>query len=80
MRKDQATCLVVAADAGEATRKKFVTNADRKNITVVSPIDGGTIGGWSGNDFVAVMTIAGRLGARFARDVQTLERLGLFGG
>lgn len=75
MKTNTAEVMFVAHDAGEATRKKYLANASRKNLQVVESFDGATIGGWSGREFVAVMTLGGRLAQSAFRDVQSLERL-----
>jgi len=76
MKANKAQVMFVAKDAGDATRKKYIANASRKNLHVVDSYDGATIGGWSGRDFVAVMTLGGRLAKSAFRDVESLERLG----
>jgi hypothetical protein len=42
----------------------------------VRTFDGATIGGWSGREFVAVMTVGGRLAISALQDVESLEQLG----
>lgn len=76
MKADTAKVVFIATDAGDASKKKYLTNAGRKKLPVVDALDGATIGAWSGRDFVAVMTIAGRMALAALRDVQNLERLG----
>ena len=76
LKSNAASVMFVATDAGEATRKKYVANAERKQLPVVSSFDGATMGGWSGREFVAVMTVGGRLGESVFRDVECLARLG----
>lgn len=76
MKSNAALVVFIASDAGEATRKKYSANAERKKLRIVDAFDGATIGGWSGREFVAVMTIGGRQGKRALNDVENLERLG----
>lgn len=80
MKSNTAKAVFIAHDAGEATSKKYLTNAERKGVAVVESFDGATIAGWSGRDFVAVMTVGGRLAEQALRDVESLVRLGRIEG
>lgn len=80
MRASRARILILASDAGEATKKKYRSNAERKNLPVIDRLDGATLATWSGREFVSTMTMSGRLAERFERDVAHLERLGFFEG
>lgn len=76
MKAGTAKVVFIANDAGDASKKKYATNAGRKEIPVIDVFDGATIGAWSGRDFVAVMSLAGRMAIAATRDVENLERLG----
>jgi len=52
-----ARLILMAKDAGDATRKKFVTNAERKDLAVLDDLDGSTLGALTGRDFVAVLAV-----------------------
>ena len=80
MKLNTASVVFIARDAGEATRKKYTANAERKGMTIVIAFDGATIGEFGGRDFVAVMTVGGRLAERVAHDMESLERLGCIEG
>jgi predicted RNA-binding protein YlxR (DUF448 family) len=75
-----ADLLIVACDAGDATKRKYRSNAERKNLPVIDRLDGATLAAWSGREFVSTMTMSGRLAQRFARDMAHLEQLGFFEG
>jgi ribosomal protein L7Ae-like RNA K-turn-binding protein len=76
MKSNTVKVVFIASDAGQSTRKKYASNAERKNVSVVAAFDGATLGTWSGRDFVAVMTVGGRLAERLLRDVENIARLG----
>lgn len=75
MKANTAEVVFVARDAGAATMKKYVANAERKRLKIVTAFDAATIGAWSGRKFVAVMTIGGPVAERAFREVQNLVRL-----
>lgn len=75
LKSNSALMLFIASDAGEATRKKYVANAERKNLPIVRTFDGATMGQWCGHDFVAVVTVSGRLGLSALADVESLAQL-----
>ncbi len=80
LKSNTAVALFIAQDAGEATRKKYVSNAERKNLHIVRAFDGLTMGAWSGRGFVAVITMSGRLAVSALQDVESLGRLGCIEG
>ncbi|MEM1349508.1 MAG: DUF448 domain-containing protein [Myxococcota bacterium] len=57
MGSGSARLILMAKDAGDATRKKFVTNARRKDLEVLDDLDGNTLGALTGRDFVAVLAV-----------------------
>ena len=73
MRLGSVKLLWVAEGAGLSTRKKFIQNADRKGIEVVSDLDGAEVARWLGREFVAVLGVTQR--ARALRMSQDLSRL-----
>ncbi len=75
--KDEAVgLLLVAADAGESTRRKYASNADRKNTPVRDALTGEQLGAVCGRDFVAVMALApSRPLASVRRDIDKLAHL-----
>ncbi len=72
--------LFIASDAGNAARKKFGSNAERKNVETFDRFTGKQLGGWTAKEFVTVLGVTGTLAERLKRDCQTLERVGFFGG
>lgn len=77
MRSDQAHLVLIAPDAGAATRQKYRANADRKQLPVREDLPGSILGSWLGREFVAVagVTSPQRAGV-IARDAEHLDALG----
>lgn len=75
-RHDRATLLLVARDAGQSTRRKYVSNAERKEIPVRQALTGQELGALCGRDFVAVLAVApSRPRRRIIRDIEKLAQL-----
>lgn len=73
--------LLVAADAGESTRMKYVSNADRKQIATENYFSGEELGSLSGREFIAVMAITQRVfSQRIKCDICKLRELVAFEG
>nr|WP_283808346.1 DUF448 domain-containing protein [Lujinxingia litoralis] len=75
MRQDTVAALIIASDAGESTRMKFASNAQRKGITVIDLWTGAELGQWArGEAFVSVVGIcAGPQAERFLQHWKRLE-------
>lgn len=80
MRSDQVDLVIIAEDAGESTRKKFGSNAERKELRVVNALDGEQLGRMAGKDRVSVLGVAGPLAQKIEIDVAHLKTLRAFGG
>lgn len=80
MRDDQITCLLVASDAGESTRKKYASNADRKGIIVFQVLTGEELGAFVGRGFVAVLGLSEPAASKVVSDVRSLKQLGAIEG
>ncbi len=73
--------LLVASDAGESTRMKYISNAERKQIATESCFSGEGLGSFSGREFIAVMAITQRVfSQRIECDICKLRELGTFEG
>lgn len=70
MKKGQVKLLILASDAGDASQKKYRSNAERKDITWLTLHDGYRLGQAAGKDFLAVLGIGGAWAARLQRDIQ----------
>ena len=79
LRTGEATLLLIATDAGGATRSKYTRNAKGAAATVASPFDGERMGAYAGRQFVAVMSIGGKLAMRAQRDIGILDEFARFG-
>jgi len=75
MRNDRVSLLLIASDAGEATRKKYVANAQRKGIDVHHAMNGAMLATGTRHDHVAVVGLGGDAAGRIARDIAHLARL-----
>lgn len=76
IKHDEVGLLILATNIGESTRRKFESNADRKNIAVSHALTGEELGALSGRDYVAVCAIAPSLPlARIRRDIEKLAQL-----
>lgn len=80
MRRDDIELLIVATDAGDATHKKFVSNAERKKVNVLIAFSGEELGRLAGKPRVSVVGIAGPLAGKIEVDVAHLETLNAFEG
>ncbi len=79
IKLDQVGLLFLAADAGQSTRGKFASNADRKSIPVCEKLTGEKLGATVGGDFVAVLGVApSRPLASIRRDLDKLAQLNAF--
>ncbi|MBA2661385.1 MAG: DUF448 domain-containing protein [Bradymonadaceae bacterium] len=79
--EDRVRLLLVAGDAGESTRHKYVSNAERKQLHTEEHLGGEFLGRVSGKEFVAVLAITGQdFAQRIARDIGKLRELGAFEG
>lgn len=58
VKKDELKLLVLADDAGESTRRKFLSNAERKGLRVICPWSGSQLGQMTGREFVSIIGIA----------------------
>ncbi len=77
----QVQLLLVAADAGESTRMKYISNAERKRIATEDYLRGEELGSLSGREYVAVMAITQRVfSQRIECDIGKLRELGTFEG
>jgi predicted RNA-binding protein YlxR (DUF448 family) len=75
-KDDDVGLLLVATDAGESTRRKFISNAERKDAPVNTDLSGEEIARAAGRDFVAVAAVSDSLVAeRIGRDLERLEQL-----
>jgi ribosomal protein L7Ae-like RNA K-turn-binding protein len=73
---DNVGLVLLAADAGESTRTKFATNADRKNIPVCDALTGEELGAVVGGDYVAIMAVApSRPLAKIRQDLDKLAHM-----
>ncbi len=76
MKRDGIALLLIARDAGESTRKKFASNADRKDIgTEWATFDAAEIGALMGRDRVAVLGLTDRHAAQVELDLRKLAEL-----
>jgi predicted RNA-binding protein YlxR (DUF448 family) len=76
VRHDTVGLLLLASDSGESTRRKFESNADRKNIAVSEALTGEELGSLFGREYVAVCTVAPSLPlARIRQDIEKLAQL-----
>lgn len=80
MRDDKIALLLVAKDAGESTRKKYLANADRKAIDTFEALSGAELGGFVGKEFVAVLGVSEPAASKVARDIRSLSQLGAIEG
>lgn len=80
MKSNAAVAVLVAHDAGDATKQKYIANAERKRLKIATSFDGASIGVWSGREYVAVMTVGGAPAARAIHDIESLVRLGRIEG
>lgn len=81
MREGRVRLVWIAPDAGESTKQKFRSNAERKALQVVEELSGGELGGWLGREFVAVMGVCDAARAeRMTRDLRNLKSLEAFEG
>lgn len=78
MRNDSMVALILASDAGESTRTKFVTNAERKGIDVIDLWTGDELGQLAkGEAYVSVIGIEdGPHAERIVKHWKSLEALG----
>ncbi len=73
--------LLVAANAGESTRMKYVSNADRKQIPTEDYFSGEELGSFSGREYIALMAVTQRaFSQRIECDICKLRELGTFEG
>jgi ribosomal protein L7Ae-like RNA K-turn-binding protein len=80
MKRDDVQLLLVAKNAGESTHKKFVSNAERKEIPYVIAMEAESLGRLMGRDRVAVLGLTGDLARKIEVDVAHLETLNAFEG
>lgn len=80
MRSAAIASVLMARDAGDSTRKKYVSNADRKGIQVFEVLSGDELGSFVGKDFVAVLGLAEPAAAKVAADIHSLRLLGAIEG
>ncbi len=80
MQSGKVRLLLVASDAGDATDKKYRSNADRKDVPTIDRFDGAFLAGATGKDFVSVFGVGGSIASRIQSDIQSLETLGVFEG
>lgn len=74
MRKN-ISLLFIATDAGEATRRKYVANSERKGVEVIEEYDGKRLGELASRDFVAVLGLSGDFARRVSTDLKSLSTL-----
>ncbi len=75
-KDDDVGLLLVASDAGESTRRKFISNAERKDTPVSRDLSGEDIARVAGRDFVAVAAVGdSAVAERIGRDLRRLEQL-----
>ncbi|TXD43719.1 DUF448 domain-containing protein [Lujinxingia vulgaris] len=77
MRNDTIVVLILASDAGESTRTKFTTNAQRKGIDVIELWTGDELGQMAkGQAYVSVIGVeAGPHAERIVKHWKSLEAL-----
>ena len=76
LKREEVGLLLLAADAGDSTRMKFASNAERKNIPVSQVLTGEHLGAITGRDFVAVLgVVQSRPLARIRQDLDKLAQL-----
>ncbi|MFU8804769.1 MAG: L7Ae/L30e/S12e/Gadd45 family ribosomal protein, partial [Bradymonadaceae bacterium] len=81
MRANITTLLFVSRDSSEGSRKKFSSNADRKNVPVLDCFGGAELGELVGRNFVGVLAITDvDLGARIEADARRVNDLSIDGG
>jgi uncharacterized protein len=69
--------VLIASDAGESTRRKYRSNAERKSIPVCEALSGEELASGVGHEFVAVAAVARSQALdRVRRDIGHLEQLG----
>lgn len=80
MRASELSCLLIATDAGESTRKKYASNADRKGMQVYQVFPGVELGAFVGKGFVAVAGLKEPAAAKVGADINSLRLLGAIEG
>jgi predicted RNA-binding protein YlxR (DUF448 family) len=79
--RDQVALLLIARDAGESTRKKYGSNADRKGIPVeTAAFDAAELGALVGRERVALFGLDPTHAEFVANDLSKLDELERVGG
>lgn len=76
MKRDEVELVLLASDAGDSTRRKYASNADRKNIPVCDALTGEQMASLVGRDCVVLISIASSIHRdKVRRDIEKLRRL-----
>ena len=80
MKAGNIELLFIAKDAGDSTRKKYASNADRKGLRVFEVFSGQDLGAFVGKEFVAVVGLSDPVATKVFADIQSLRSLGAIEG
>lgn len=76
MKRDAIALLLIARDAGESTRKKYASNADRKSVPVdETSFDAAELGALVGRERVTLFGVTQRHATPVANDLRKLKQL-----